>query len=221
MVAAKVALPTPCLCVVTNRGLFPEGSQIEPIQRAVEGGATMVQVREKDMPGGLLLALVRELLGCVGKRALVVVNERIDVALAAGAQGVHLGEAALPVAEARGLAGDRMLVGRSVHDVESAVEAQEEGADYLIVGTLFPTRSKPGKEPEGLEVLRRIAAAVRIPILGIGGIAPGNVGQVMRSGAAGVAVITSVLAAADPRDAARRLSASMRLGLPAPGIERR
>ncbi len=221
MVPAALAIPSPCLCLITNRGLFPDGSQTERLREAVEGGVSMIQVREKDLTGGLLLAMVREIMDAVGRRTLVIVNERLDVALAAGAHGVHLGESALPLADGRRIAGSRMLVGRSVHNPELAAEAQEEGADYLIVGTLYPTRSHEGREPEGLEVLRRIAASVRLPLLGIGGITPGNVGDVMRSGATGAAVITSVLAAPDPRDAARRMLAAMRLALAAGGPERR
>lgn len=220
MVSAKVKLPFPCLCLVTNRGLFPDGSHTERIERAVQGGVGMVQVREKDMPGGLMLAMTREIKERVGDRAVLIVNERLDVAMAAGAHGIHLGEAAIPVSQARKVVGNGMLIGRSVHSFEMALQAQDEGADYLIVGTLFPTRSKPGKEPEGLDLLRKITARIHIPALGIGGITVGNVGMVMECGATGAAVITAVLAAQDPREAARQLVTAMRAHAAASKAER-
>ncbi len=105
----------------------------------------MVQLRERELPGGELLALATELKGAIGPDALLIVNERADVALASGADGVHLGEAAMPVSEVRSLVGDGMLIGRSIHSVEAAVQAEAEGADYLIVGTVFETASKTSR----------------------------------------------------------------------------
>ena len=212
MVRPKVALPNPCLCLVTDRGLLPDGSLADAVIEAVAGGVTMVQVREKDLPGGPLLDLARELTERIAGRALLIVNERVDVALAVEADGVHLGEQALAVGDARRLAGPDLLIGRSVHAVEAATKAEEDGADYLIAGAIFPTRSHPGREPGGPALVRRIAGAVRIPVLGIGGVTPRNVAGVMDAGAAGVAVISSILAAERPREAADAFAMAMRHG---------
>ena len=125
--------------------------------------------------------------------------------MAADADGVQLGEEALPVSAARRVAGEKLLIGRSVHSVEGAVEAEREGADLLVVGTIFATASHPGARPAGVSLLREVASRVRIPFIGIGGIDASNAAQVVGAGAVGVAVIRSVLAASDPEEAARNL----------------
>ncbi len=165
----------------------------------------MVQLREKGLPGGELLRLALDLRGTTKRRALLFVNERVDVALACEADGVQLGEEALPVAAARKVAGEKLLIGRSVHSLEGAIEAEREGADLLVVGTIFATASHPGAQPAGVSLLREVASRVTIPLVGIGGIEAGNAAQVMRAGAVGVAVIRSVLAAPEPEEAARTL----------------
>jgi len=178
---------------------------LERVAAAVRGGANMVQLREKGLPGGELLRLALDLRRITEGRALLFVNERVDVALACGADGVQLGEEALPVAAARRVAGERLLIGRSVHSLEGAIEAEREGADLLVVGTIFATASHPGARPAGVSLLREVASRVSIPVVGIGGIEASNTAQVVEAGAAGVAVIRSVLAAPDPEEAARTL----------------
>ena len=169
----------------------------------------MVQLREKDLPGGVLLKLASRLKETVASRALLVVNERADVTLACGADGVQLGEEGLPVAAVRRLVGADLLIGRSVHSVESALRAEAEGADFLIAGAIFPTGSHSQAEPAGVGLLSRIAPRVRIPVLGIGGIGHHNVAQVIEAGAHGAAVISAILSAEHPEEAASRLLAQM------------
>ncbi|HEY8491726.1 MAG TPA: thiamine phosphate synthase [Dehalococcoidia bacterium] len=204
-------LPRPCLALVTDRTLAPDLPAA--VERAVRGGVDLVQLRERDLPAGDLLRLARELRAITRGRALLVVNDRLDVALAAGADGVHLPEAGLPVPAARRLAPDGFLVGRSVHDAEGAARAAREGADYLVVGTVFPSRSHPGGGAAGPGLLGRVrAAAGPLPLLGIGGIDAGNAAAVLAAGADGVAVVSAVLAAADPEAAARALRAALTAG---------
>ena len=153
------------------------------------------------------MALACSILEVIGEKAKLVVNERADVALAAGSQGVHLGEEGLPVRSARKILGDGPLIGRSVHSIEAAVQADSDGADYLIVGTMYASRSHPGEQPAGPELLRNISGKCQLPLIGIGGVTPDNAVELIEAGASGVAVITNILAADDPRAAAERLKA--------------
>jgi len=198
-------LRLPCLSLVTDRGRCRGRPLEEIVALAIEGGVSLVQLREKDLPGGELYDLALALRAVVHGRGLLFVNERLDVAQACGADGVHLPERGLPIRVVRELAGESLLVGRSVHSVEAAVRAQREGADFVQVGTVFATRSKPGAEPAGLEIVQSVREAVSIPVLAIGGIDPTNASKVMSAGADGVAVISAIMDAQDPRAAARRL----------------
>ena len=205
-----VTLPVPCLCLVTRRDPGGEDALVARVAAVVKGGVAVVQVREKDLSGGHLLGLVHRLQRVTAERALLVVNERVDVALSCGADGVQLGEEAMPVAEGRRLVGQGMLIGRSVHGAAGAVMAEQQGADFLIVGTIFPTDSKPGAETAGVALLREIGQRVHIPYLAIGGINAGNAGQVMAAGASGVAVIGALLDVPDPQEAAASLARVVR-----------
>ena len=167
----------------------------------------MVQLREKDLPARALLDLAKRLRAVTTDKALLIVNDRVDVALLCDADGVQLGEDGLDVAAARELLGHDRLIGRSVHSIEGAVAAELEGADYLVLGTIFPTASHPGAETGGLDLVRAATNAVRIPVLGIGGITAGNAAAVMDAGASGIAVITAITLADDPASAARGLYA--------------
>ena len=203
-------LPYPCLCLVTDRAVCPPDELAQRVAAAVAGGVDLVQLRDKEAPGGVLLEQAVDLREVVQGRVLLLVNERADVALAACADGVQLGEMALPIDEARAILGPGAVIGRSVHSVPGALHAAVSGADFLLVGAMFATRSHPGEEPSGPGLLTRIASAgVAIPMLGIGGITADNVADVMAAGAHGAAVITGILASDDPETAARRLKSAM------------
>jgi len=198
-------LRLPCLSLVTDRSRCQARPLEEIVALAMEGGVTLVQLREKDLPGGELYDLALSLRAVVHGRGLLFVNERLDVAQACGADGVHLPERGLPIRIVRELVGESLLIGRSVHSVEAALRAQREGADFVQVGTVFATRSKPGVEPAGPEIVQSVREAVSIPVLAIGGIDTTNVSKVMSAGADGVAVISAIMDAEDPRAAARKL----------------
>lgn len=205
-----MALPYPCLCLVTDRTVCPPDELPQRVAAAVAGGVDLVQLRDKEQPGGALLEQVVALRSITQGRALLLVNERADVAKTGGADGVQLGEAAMPTAKVRAIIGPNTVIGRSVHSVAGALEAAAGGSDFLLVGTMFVTRSHPGEEPSGPGLLARIASAgVSIPMLGIGGITTDNVADVMAQGAYGAAVITGILANPDPETAARRLKSVM------------
>ena len=205
------AIPAPCLCLVTDGRFWqPDLRELErKVDLAIRGGVDLVQLREKGLAGGPLLELACSLRRVTEGRALLFVNERVDVAAACGADGVQLGEEGLSVQAARRVAGPGMLVGRSVHTVEGAVTAQEEGADLLLVGAVFTTPSHAGAQPAGTGLLAAAAAQVKTPLAGIGGITAANVGEVMKAGAAGAAVIRAILGAEDPQRAARELRSAM------------
>ena len=141
---------------------------------------------------------------------MLIVNDRVDVAILSGADGVQLGEDALDVHSARKLVGPDMLIGRSVHSAKGAVEAASSGADFLVLGTIFETSSHPGAQTGGLEFISDVVREVELPVMGIGGISESNVAEVIQAGAAGAAVITAISMAQDPAEAACRLSAAMR-----------
>ena len=162
--ARAMQFHVPTLCLVTDR-LRCNGRRIEDVvDAAVDGRVGLVQLREKDLPAAELYALALRLKDVVGRRALLFVNDRVDIALAANADGVQLGENALPLEAARQIAGDRvrnsLLLGRSVHSVAGALKAEAQGADLLVLGTIFPTDSHPGAVTGGSRIVREVASAV-------------------------------------------------------------
>ncbi len=206
-------LPYPSLCLVTDRRRC-NGRSIEcVVEAAVAGGVNIVQLREKDLPAAELYSLALRVKALVGDQVLLFVNDRIDVALAANVDGVQLGENALPVEAARRIAGENLLLGRSVHSISGAMEAESQGADMLTLGTIFPTASHPGVRTGGSELVREVAASVSIPFLGIGGIDASNAKQVIKEGAAGVAVISAISTAQEPALAATDLCNTMRAAI--------
>jgi len=169
-------------------------------------GLPAVQVREKDLGAAALALLCRRIRGLtLDTRALLIVNDRVDVALAVGADAVQRTATSLPVEDIRAVADKRLRIGASVHSLPDALQAELEGADWLVFGPVYDTPSKRMYgPPQGLDKLARIAAAVRIPVVAIGGITPERVGEVRQAGARGVAVVSSILAADSPVDATRR-----------------
>jgi len=203
--AIKRELPLPLLCLVTDRMLCDSGSLEEKVAASVSGGVDMVQLREKDIPAGELLELASKLRTITKNKALLIINDRLDVALAAEADGLHLPEDSLNTQTAREIVPQHFLVGKSVHSLASASTSSAEGADYLILGTIFPSSSKPGAETGGLDIISEVSKVVDAPVLAIGGVNPSNVASVIESGARGVAVISSILSASNPEKAARYL----------------
>ena len=205
----QYSLSTPCLCLVTDRKLCGVDLLEEEVAAAVSGGVDMVQLREKDLPAGELLQLARELRSITDGKALLVINDRLDVALAAEADGLHLPEDSIAVHDAKRVAPSQLLVSKAVHDSAGASLAARDGADYLVLGTIFPTSSKPGIKAGGLNLIAAVTRLVDTPVLAIGGIDSSNVAAVIESGAGGIAVITAMLGASDPEKAARELKQSM------------
>ncbi len=215
------ALPNPALCLVTDRRVCPPDELPGRVAAAITGGVDIVQLRDKEEPGGALLELAIALREVTRASAILLVNERADVAAASGADGVQLGETAMPTASVRPILPDGSVIGRSVHSVAGATEAQASGADFLLVGTMFATRSHPGEEPSGPGLLERIrVAGVGAPLLAIGGITADNVAQVVHAGADGAAVITAILASADPEREAARIKSAMHNAMAAIGEHR-
>jgi thiamine-phosphate pyrophosphorylase len=195
--------------LVTDRARLRGRALEEVVSQAIDGGVNAVQLREKDLSGGDLYDLAITLRAVTRGRALLLINDRLDVALAAGADGVHLPERSVPLRKVRYFAGEACLVGRSVHSVDAAVEAEHDGADYLIAGNVYETTSKPGASAAGVDLIRAVAETVRVPVLAIGGIAPERVRDVIAAGADGIAVIGAVLDAGDPCAAARPLRTAL------------
>ena len=197
------------LSLVTDRSRCAGRPLEDVVEAAVSGGVDIVQLREKDMPAGPLLDLALRIRDITAARASLFVNDRVDVALACDADGVQLGENSIPVETARDLVGGDLLIGRSVHAVDSGIDATHAGADLLVFGTVFATASHPGQPPSGVGPLAELSLHDTAPVLGIGGITPGNVGQVVKAGASGAAVITAITESPDPREAARKLKQAM------------
>ena len=180
---------------------------------AIEGGARLIQMRDKIREKGLQLPIAREIrAACREGGALFFVNDHADLALAAEADGVHLGQKDLPLAIVRQIVPSRMLIGCSTNNPDEARQAEEQGADYVSVGRLFPTGSKQDTRPATLATLRAVKAAVSVPVCAIGGIDESNIDSVIEAGADMVSVIAAVTAAEDVREAARRLSSRFQAG---------
>jgi len=198
------------LTVITDSGLAaPRGVEavVELALGAGGAGALAIQLRDKQASAGELQPLALRLRAATRRAgALFIVNDRLDLALAAEADGVHLGPDDLPVAAVRRVVPPKFLIGYSTDDPDEARRAVRDGADYLGTGTIFPTSSKPDAgEAIGPEGLARVAAAVSVPVVGIGGITPENAPLLAGTGAAGLAVIGAVMGSDDPAGAVREL----------------
>lgn len=199
----------PDVYVVTSSGLVPGRSHRDVALAAVEGGATAIQLRGKGLPDEELLALAGDLAArCRERGVLFLVNDRVDVAVAAEADGAHVGQGDDP-AGARALLGPDRVLGVSVSTAGEAVAAERAGADYLGV-TVWASRTKPEAAPVGVEGLRAVCAATHLPVVAIGGIDPSNAAEAIAAGASGVAVVSAVGAAADPVSATRALAEAVR-----------
>ncbi|MGH7275869.1 MAG: thiamine phosphate synthase [Candidatus Rokuibacteriota bacterium] len=194
------------LTLVTDRTQTRGRELAAVVGECLAAGLPAVQVREKDLGAGELAFLCRRLRGLtLDTQALLIVNDRVDVALAVGADAVQRASMSLPVKDIRALVGDRLKIGASVHALQEAIEAEINGADWIVFGPIYDTPSKRAfGPPQGLDKLGRVATAVRLPVIAIGGITPERVPEVKRAGARGVAVISSILTADSPADATRR-----------------
>lgn len=207
------------LYVVTDRQLTSGRSLRWVVEAALQGGARAFQLREKDLPPRELYPLaleMRQLTQTYGARLLI--NDRVDVALAVNADGVHLTTTSLPASIARRVLGPAPLIGVSTHTLAEAQAAAEEGADFLVFGPVFFTPSKaPYGQPVGLDALRAVRAAVKLPMLAIGGVKKANIDQVVAAGADGIAVISAIIGADDPTAASQELLATLRSRRPKTG----
>jgi thiamine-phosphate diphosphorylase len=203
-----LVLRSPLLMLVTER-MRGDDELVRTVVAAVEGGVDLVQLRDKEAPPEELFRLAQRLHEAMAGRARLLINSS---ALGGGrppADGVHLPENGPPVAAARSVLGEAALVGRSIHSLATAVSAEAEGADYVVAGTVFASPSHPGQPPAGLEYLREICGHLSIPVLAIGGITPANAAACLRAGAAGVAVLSPVMRAADPEPVAAEYRATL------------
>lgn len=200
--------------LVTQESFSKEKSTVEVVEAAINGGIDVVQLREKNTD-----ARWRDEIGCELREltteadVALLVNDRVDIAQAIDADGVHLGQSDLPIEVARELLGPEAIIGCSTSTVKEAIEAENNGADYLGVGAIYGTDSKKDvpveKDGTGLKLVSEITEAVSIPVIGIGGITAANATPVLRAGANGVAVISEITRAEDPKTATRELKAAV------------
>ncbi len=188
------------LLVIVEAGLARPRSAVEVVEAAIAGGARAIQLRNKGDTARELVAAGRRLTPLLRRAgALLFVNDRFDVALTLGADGVHLGPEDLPVATVRAVAPEGFLIGRSADDPRVARDSVADGADYIGCGTVFPTSTKSeAGDVIGVEGLRRVVRAVPVPVVGIGGITVERARAVAETGAAGIAVVSAVMRAPDP-----------------------
>ncbi|QTA85278.1 thiamine phosphate synthase [Desulfonema magnum] len=195
------------LYLVTDRGLSRGRTTPEIVQAAVRGGVTCVQLREKNCSPREFIEqaiLIQKFLK--EHHIPLIINDRVDVAQAVKADGVHLGQSDMPLEMAKAILKDSMIIGISAQSVQHAVEAEKKGADYIGVGTIYPTLTKDDtSSPLGTEGLREIRKNVKIPIVAIGGLNKENSGDVIQNGADGIAVVSAIVSADDPEQTAREL----------------
>lgn len=198
------------LYLITDRRLVPAGRTLpQTIEAALAAGVRAVQLREKDLSAAEMLPLARQLRDLTHRYdARLLINDRVDLALAVEADGVHLGGHSLPTATVRGLLGPDRLIGVSTHHPDEILHAAAEGADFVTFGPVFATPSKAAYgQPQGLDALAAACRLSPLPVFALGGIDPGNAPAVRLAGAHGVALISAIIAADDPADAVRALLA--------------
>ena len=196
------------LYAVTDRAWTGKMTLLEQVEAALQGGATCVQLREKSLDPDAFLAEARAMAALCRRYGVpFLVNDNLDIALASGADGVHVGQDDLPVEEVRRRVGSRMIVGVSAHNVREALAAQAGGADYLGAGAVFGTATKKNVTPLARQTLCDICRAVQIPVVAIGGVGPDNLMQLAGTGVAGAAVVSAIFGAPDITAACRHLRA--------------
>ncbi len=194
------------LYAVTDRAWIGEQTLYQQVEAALKGGVTCVQLREKDLDEARFLQEAKEICAlCRRYNVPFIVNDNVDIAIACGADGIHVGQEDMVADEVRRLVGDGMILGVSVHTVEEAREAVRNGADYLGLGAVFPTSTKTDVDLMSNETLRDICNAVDVPIVAIGGIHQENIGKLSGSGVDGVALVSAIFSAEDIELACREL----------------
>lgn len=194
------------LYVITDHNLSRGRSGAEVVEAAISGGADIIQLRDKGRTTKELLHEALNLRDVTRRRGVsLIINDRVDLALAADADGVHLGQDDLPLKYARKLLGDAKIIGVSAQNVEQAMQAEKDSADYVAVSAIFSTPTKPDAEALGLRTITDIKRNVNVPVVAIGGIKEENAAQVREAGADCIAVISAVVSAADIEEAARNL----------------
>ncbi|MDY0292355.1 MAG: thiamine phosphate synthase [Desulfuromonadaceae bacterium] len=197
------------LYLITDRHQCGAGfTLLSAVEAALQGGVSAVQLREKDLVPRELLRLARQLRTLTARYgAQLLINDRVDIALAADADGVHLTEQSMDIRSARALLGSKGLIGVSTHSLQRARNAAEDGADFITFSPIYltPSKAKYG-EPQGVENLRAVCAEIKIPVFALGGITPERHAEVLRSGATGIALISAILGAPNPTAAAQQFS---------------
>lgn len=194
------------LYLCTDRGLMTTDTVEESVELAIDGGCTVIQLREKQCSSRDFYELALRVKGITTRRGVpLIINDRVDICLAAGADGVHVGQSDLPACQVRRLLGPDRILGVSARTLEEALEAQENGADYLGVGAMYATSTKTDAQVVSMETLRAIRGAVQIPIVVIGGINRDTLEPFRGMGIDGLAVVSAVVAQQDIRAAAREL----------------
>ena len=197
------------LYAVTDRHWLEGRKLIDVVTESLDGGVTMLQLREKTLEEGKFLEEAKELQAlCRERRIPFIVNDNVDIAKAMDADGVHVGQSDMEALDVRSKLGPDKIIGVSAQTVEQALLAEKHGADYLGVGAVFPTGSKDDADDVSYETLKAICEAVSIPVVAIGGISPENVAKLAGSGICGVAVISAIYAAKDIKTAADELKAA-------------
>ena len=194
------------LYLCTDRKLMSTNTLEEAVEQAILGGCSLIQLREKQSSSREFFEMAKRIKAITDRyRVPLIINDRIDIALAVDAAGVHLGQEDIPAEEARRIMGEEKVIGVSARTVELARKAVEDGADYLGVGAMFATNTKGNAKVIGKEKLKEIRAAVSIPIVAIGGINHSNAAQLVDTGINGLAVVSSVIGASDIQAAARKM----------------
>ncbi len=194
------------LYLVTDRQLMSCDSLTEAVEQAILGGCTMIQLREKELSSLEFYNQAVAVKQVTDKYHIpLIINDRIDIAMAVQATGVHIGQHDLPAAAVRKVIGENMLLGVSASSIAEAIQAQQDGADYLGVGAMFPTGTKTDAESVSMEELQKIRTAVSLPIVVIGGINKGNAGRFKPMGIDGLAVVSAIIAQSDIKAAAAEL----------------
>lgn len=195
--------------LITDRHCVKDGELLEKVEEGLRGGIRLVQLREKDLSARELMALAHKMRELTGKyEAKLIINDRADIALITGADGVHLGNSSFDAKDARELLGAERLIGVSTHNMREALKAEADGADFITFGPVYYTPSKASfGDPVGVGALKEVCAKIKLPVFALGGVSKENIEEVLGAGAYGAAFISTVLGSPDAEKSAREISA--------------